>query len=142
MIKTQKNRRDLEDELRRLFAGYAQLRSRTMLRAINLWHPPTDIYETKDAFVIICELAGIDEKDVSTHIDGDVITICGERHEPKWNGIVAFHNLEINYGPFERNIHIPKRFINGEIKATLIGGFLTIRILTPKAKGMTEIEVE
>ena len=59
-----KDRSGIEDEMRRLFSGFAQMRHGAMLHAVNLWHPPTDVYETDNELVIVCELAGVEKKNI------------------------------------------------------------------------------
>ena len=43
------------------------------------WSPTVDISEKKDIFLIKAELPGVDEKDVSVSISGDILTIKGEK---------------------------------------------------------------
>ena len=63
-----KGRSDIEDEMRRLFSGFAQMRHRALLHAINLWHPATDVYETEKELCIVCELAGVSKDASIKHI--------------------------------------------------------------------------
>lgn len=130
--------------MKRLFSGFAQMRNGSLLRAINVWHPPTDVCETKDEFCIICELAGISKDQIRVHIEENVITISGIRQEINIGEKTVFHNLEINYGPFERNIQIPRKFMGSDPSAHYIDGFLTVRIpASPQSeKTATEVKVE
>jgi len=43
------------------------------------WSPTVDVSEKKDIFLIKAELPGVDEKDVSVSISGDILTIKGEK---------------------------------------------------------------
>ena len=137
-----KGRRDIEDEMRRLFSGFAQMRHRAMLNAINVWHPATDVYETEDELIVVCELAGLDKSEVKVTIDNAVLTISGIRDEKKVVGKTVFHNLEINYGPFERNIQLPDRFIGSEPKALYSNGILTVKIPVGETRLTHNIEIE
>ena len=137
-----KDRAQIEEEMHRLFSGFAQLRNRVLLNALNMWHPATDVFETEHEFCIICELAGVDKKDIAMRIDDNVVTITGVRREPKIKERGTFHNLEINYGPFERHIQLPRRFIGSEPKAGFSGGILTIRIPGASQNPPRNIEVE
>lgn len=133
---------DIEKEMKRLFSGFAQMRNGSVLRAINVWHPPTDVCETKDEFCIICEIAGVSRDEIRVHIEDDVITISGLRRELKIGQKTVFHNLEINYGPFERNIQIPRNFVGSEPEAHYSDGFLTVRIPATGEAEKTVIDVE
>jgi len=43
----------------------------------NIWHPPTDVYENKDSFVIVMEIAGMKKDDFDISICNDALTIAG-----------------------------------------------------------------
>jgi len=137
-----KRRSDIEEEMRRLFSGFSQMRNGSLLRAINVWHPATDVYETANEFCILCELAGVDKQDIKVHIEDNVITISGIRREPVIGEKAVFHNLEINFGPFERNIQIPRKFLGSEPIAHYSNGFLDVRIPAIEREGEENIDVE
>jgi len=137
-----KDRPNIEEEMHRLFSGFAQMRNRILLHALNIWHPATDVCETDDELWIICELAGVAKENIKIHIEENIMTISGIRVEQKVGEKAVYHNLEINYGPFERNIQLPPRFVGSEPKATFANGFLKIRIPVSDEKPCNEIEVE
>ena len=131
----------IEEEMQRLFSEFSNVRHHLQLRATNLWHPATDVYETPDKLIIISELAGIEQEDINLGIHHGVITISGIRKEQNPEGSAIFHNLEINCGPFERNIRLPERFIGSEPRAKLSNGILKIVIPIAKEK-KTIIDIE
>ncbi len=53
----------------------------------------------------------------------------------------TFLNMEINYGPFERNIHLPREFVGGKISARYVNGFLKIEV-TRTQSSTIKVEVE
>ncbi|MCK5833904.1 Hsp20/alpha crystallin family protein [bacterium] len=133
-----------DEEMRRLYSEFSQMKNRVMLNAINVWHPPTDVCETEDELIITSELAGVRREDIRIQLDDDIMRITGIRNERKPINKAVFHNLEINYGPFERNIKFPKRFIGGEPKAHFKEGILCIKIPVspPEIRRKLDIEVE
>lgn len=133
---------EIEAEMKRLFSNFSQMRNAGMLRAINVWHPPTDVCEMEREFCIVCELAGVQKEDIRIHIEENVITIAGARTQKAFGEKTVFHNLEINYGPFERNIQIPRKFIGSEPKATYNDGFLKVTIPARVRQEMVEIDVK
>lgn len=137
-----KDRSDIEEEMRRLFSGFSQMRHRVLLHAINLWHPATDVYETELELRVVCELAGVTKQNISIHIEDSVMTISGVRLEPKTAEKAVFHNLEINYGPFERNIQLPQKFMGSEPKATFANGILTVKMPISPDNSTLKIDVE
>jgi endonuclease YncB( thermonuclease family) len=44
--------------------------------------PPADIYETAESVVVVVEIAGIKDQDVEISVDGNTLTIRGQREEP------------------------------------------------------------
>jgi len=68
----------LRQEMHRLsdrFVGEAPL----VRRITGEWWPTVDVSETEDNLIIKAELPGMDDKDVSVSISGDVLTMKGEK---------------------------------------------------------------
>jgi len=63
-------RKDMDDVFNRFFGDFPLTR-----RMAEEWAPSVDISETKDNFVVKAELPGLDAKDVSVSISGDMLTI-------------------------------------------------------------------
>jgi HSP20 family molecular chaperone IbpA len=72
------------------------------------WEPPIDIFETDDALCIIAALPGVEPARTEIIIDGNVLTIAGERSMPAACQRATVHRLEIPHGRFEREIELPK----------------------------------
>src|SRR3972149_2092682 len=51
-------------------------------RAPHLWRPPTDIYEAGDELVVVVEVAGMQEAEVSVTIGRQTLTITGSPPAP------------------------------------------------------------
>ena len=106
-----------------------------------LWQPPMDIYETVESFVIKIEVAGLKpEEDIKISLDGNVLTINGNRQDRTALKKQHYHQAEINYGPFERSIALPD-VISDAVKpqARYVGGFLEIDIPKVKVEQSEEI---
>src|SRR5687768_17471032 len=53
------------------------------------WIPAMDLVEADDHFVLRADLPGLDEGDVAIEVEGDVLTVAGERkaeHEERGEG--------------------------------------------------------
>ena len=98
----------------------------------GVWRPWTDVYETEDVVVIKIEMAGLEHGDAEVMVEGDVLTVRGERHDRCPLKKVAFHQMEIRYGTFERRIQINIPFDPDGIKARMVEGFL--EVIVPKAE--------
>ncbi|MCD6595422.1 Hsp20/alpha crystallin family protein [bacterium] len=123
-----KGKKSAQDELIRMLAGFSQMHLPALMDELNKWHPPIDVVENDDKLIIIAEIAGIDIKNISITQAEDVITIQGIRNEIIGELSPIFHRMEVNYGPFERNIRIPLCFAGGDISAKYNNGFLRIEI--------------
>ncbi len=92
------------------------------------WEPNTDIVEFEDFVIIKIELAGVDRNDISVKVKDGMIRICGVRREKMLENRLSYHQLEIKYGSFQKNIHIPQFMEHNQIDANLIDGILEIVI--------------
>ncbi len=123
-----KGKSSAQQELIRMLSGFSQRHLPALMDELNRWHPPIDVIETDDRLIIIAEIAGISVENVSITQADDVITIQGSRNEFLAESSPVFHHMEINYGPFERNLRLPEKFVGGEITANYNNGFLRIEI--------------
>ncbi len=106
------------------------------------WRPPTDIYETEDAFVVVMDIAGVEPDGFAITFDDGVLTISGERHEQA-SGRREYHAMEVRVGPFERRFRFTERVDPDSLKATYEAGFLEIRLAKlPRKSGAVHIDVE
>ncbi|MGD2058851.1 MAG: Hsp20/alpha crystallin family protein [Anaerolineales bacterium] len=94
----------------------------------HAWRPPTDVLETDEAFLVIVEVAGMRGMDFSVTFDNKILSIRG--HRPDSNVRKVYHQMEIDYGDFESDIHMPHKIDVAAIEATYSDGFL--RVVLPK----------
>jgi HSP20 family protein len=92
--------------------------------------PPTDVYETEDEVVIICEIAGIEEQELEIEIEGDHLAFHGEKVYRDAAPGQRHTQMEICYGPFSRSVILPVRVDAEAAQVTYREGFL--RIVLPK----------
>jgi HSP20 family protein len=93
--------------------------------------PRLDVTETADELVIEAELPGIDPKDVDVDLEGDVLTISGEKKIDREDKSKGYHMVERAYGSFERSVALPFRADPDQIKATFDKGVLRISMPKP-----------
>jgi HSP20 family protein len=125
-----KRRRDFEDsaeEIEQLFA--------------DLWHvfpfsrgrrrgyrPEVDVYRTEDpaALTVVVELPGVDPRKVKVVASARALIIAGERTRPKDSG--HYQQMEIDYGPFQRQVTLAEDVDPDSATATYERGLLTVRL--------------
>lgn len=96
----------------------------------NVWSPPTDEYETDEAYVVRVEIAGMREDDFEVAVENDTLMISGFRSDlPERR---AYHQMEIRFGKFTSAIGLPGPVNVDEARAEYKDGFLTIAL--PKTK--------
>ena len=89
------------------------------------WRPPTDIYETRDEIIVVIELAGVNEEDMTVTLFSDLLVVEGRREQPVTE-MSACHQLGIKYGDFRSEIAIQVPVDHDTVKADYKNGLLTI----------------
>lgn len=103
------------------------------------WAPACDIHETNNEIVVDCELAGVDPDDVDVSIEGDTMTIRGERTMAEDVTENDYHRIERSYGTFVRLLQLPADVVPDKALANYENGMLRVTIpkmaiVKPKAK--------
>jgi HSP20 family protein len=98
---------------------------------------PMDISETKDSVVVEAEIPEMDSKSLDISLNGDLLTIRGEKKQETKTDNDDCYCIERTYGKFSRSVRLPAHVkSNGdEIKATYKDG--VIRIEIPKTETKT-----
>lgn len=96
----------------------------------SIWSPPTDVYETKERYVIKVEIAGMRDEDFEIAFENNILLISGFR--PDQTERRAYHQMEIRFGRFELALGVPVTVDMEKATAEYKDGFLTIML--PKNK--------
>lgn len=125
---------NLQWEMERLFHSFFNPKHPFHLLADKRWRPLTDMYEVDDELVIKVEIAGVHKDDISITLEDRLLVIKGTRDFPEQKSNVVYHQMEINYGEFERVLMMPAGIDTEKIKAELRDkeGFLYITISKKK----------
>jgi HSP20 family protein len=78
--------------------------------------------------VLRFELAGVRGQDLRVNVVGSVVRLRGVRRTPPAGAIDRLQQMEITFGPFEREIQIHTPFDADAVRARLEDGFLEVRI--------------
>ena len=103
----------------------------------NVWSPPTDEYETENAYVVRVEIAGMNEDDFEVSIENNTLLIAGVRPDAPERR--AYHQMEIRFGKFATALGLPGPVDIDHAIAEYKDGFLTVTL--PKA-APKQIKVE
>ncbi|MFN8387628.1 MAG: Hsp20/alpha crystallin family protein [Anaerolineales bacterium] len=92
----------------------------------SVWSPPTDVYETEEAFVVRVEIAGMRDEDFGVALENHTLFISG--HRPDFSGRRAYHQMEILSGRFEVAVTIIVPVDEDASIAEYKDGFLTVSL--------------
>jgi HSP20 family protein len=117
----------LQDQVNRLFEENVT-RDRTGNADLATWAPPVDIYETENELVLKTDLPGLQDKDIDVRVEGNMLTIRGERKFEKDVNQDNYLRVERAYGPFTRSFSLPNTVNSENVRAEYRSGVLTLRM--------------
>lgn len=88
-------------------------------------HPPLDLLDAEDAFVLEADLPGIDEADVELTVSADGIRIVGTSHPSTDGTFLVSERLPATY---ERSLVLPAEIDVDEVEAEFEDGRLTVTL--------------
>jgi HSP20 family protein len=131
----------LQDRINRLF-GDPYGRADDGLMNHGNWIPPVDMYQNGNNEVVLkAELPDLKRQDIDVTVDGNTLTIKGEK---KLAGEVKedqFQRLERSYGSFSRSFSLPPNVDTSRLTAEYKNGVLTVRIPLREEAKPRQIEV-
>ena len=91
--------------------------------------PRMDVRENPEEICISTDLPGVNPADVEVRLDGNMLTLRGEkRQEHETHQPQDYHLMERSWGRFQRSLQLPFAPESQEINADFAHGVLTIRI--------------
>lgn len=143
----------LRDEVDRLFDNFFPNALGRSLFDVDPWRgrafgglgditPRMDVTESADRYDVSVELPGMDEKEVTVKVHGDMLTISGEKKAERSEDVGATHLTERSYGSFTRSVRLPDDADAEGIRADYAKGVLTVSVpKRPEGKNEKKIEV-
>jgi len=119
---------DLRREMDHIFGEFFGRTPSSMAATEAMWSPLVDIHETKDSFLLMAELPGVKQEDVEVSVEGDTLTLKGERKREAEVKEDQYHRIERSYGRFERSILLPPVVDPNRVKATYRDGVLEVQL--------------
>lgn len=124
----------LQDRIDRMFDefGFGMPMLRAMGDTSEMMMPPLEMREDGDKMLITAELPGMDEKDINISLDGDMLTIAGEKktefEDKQANG---GYRSERSFGRFSRTVRLPFSADADKVDARYDKGLLKLTIQRP-----------
>jgi len=117
---------NIQREMGRLMDEVVSRKPPTVRFSPRTWQPVIDVYETDSEVVVLVELAGVKEDEIEVIVHDGVLTIRGERKDIKQGIKRTYSQMEILWGPFERDTILPASVNLDQIKAFYEAGILEV----------------
>src|SRR5467141_5111145 len=88
------------------------------------WSPLVDVFEDSEGITLKVELPEVDASDVDIQLEGNALTLRGERTLERADKQEGYHRIERNYGSFGRTFTLPSTVEVGDITAECRDGVL------------------
>ncbi|HDM75619.1 MAG TPA: Hsp20/alpha crystallin family protein [Deltaproteobacteria bacterium] len=135
--KIEKEIREMRRQMLRMFQDFPGPKVMPALHSHRQgWTPPIDVYETSDEYIILVDLAGVDPKDIDIVVEDKVLRIRGRRNRPSIARATRVHEMEIDFGNFERYYRFPTPLDIARATSSYNNGLLEI-VLPKKQKHAT-----
>ncbi|MEO0184744.1 MAG: Hsp20/alpha crystallin family protein [candidate division WOR-3 bacterium] len=121
---------------------YNSMLRRFLTPEFNYWVPAIDIAENNGNIEVRAEIPGINKEDLKVKVEGDMLSISGERKKESETKDKKYHRVERYYGQFSRTINLPYAVEADKVKAAYKDGVLIITLPKPESVKTKEIEVE
>jgi HSP20 family protein len=95
--------------------------------------PNLDVRETEQGLEISAELPGMSEQDVDLRLEGDLLTLSGEKKDERTTQDAGgLHLTERSYGRFQRAFRLPFRPNPDQVQAQFDKGVLRVVLPRPQ----------
>jgi HSP20 family protein len=94
--------------------------------AVVCAYPAADVSETDKTIEVKMDLPGINANDIDVQVNGNLLTVSGERKEEKEEKGKTYHRIERRNGRFSRSTTLPAAVKEDKVDAQYHDGVLTI----------------
>jgi HSP20 family protein len=92
------------------------------------WAPAVDVFEKGDKLVVKAEVPGMKEDDIHVSVEGDMLTIRGEKKTESEVKDEDYYRCERSYGSFFRSVALPSTVDASKIEADYEDGVLEVTL--------------
>jgi len=117
----------LQQGLGRMLEGFYRGPQEDLNR--GAWVPVVDIYSNgQHELVLKAELPDMNEEEIELTVEGNTLTLRGEKKLDAEITEKQFHRIERSYGSFARTFTLPPTVDAGKVNAEYKAGVLTVRL--------------
>ena len=124
----QRNPDRLQREMEEVFRALIPHRPSVHVQSQSAWRPALEVFETEKSLVILAEIAGVDESDLSIVADSGMVSIRGERRDRFPVSPRRYRETGIAYGEFIADVYLPFAVNLDEATAEYEQGMLRIEL--------------
>ena len=127
----------LQRDMNRLFGQYdsSNLRKAPSYPAVNVW-------TKKDGQFVSAEMPGVRAEDIDISLEGDMLTISGERGSDEWPEGAQVHRKERGFGKFSRTVKLPYAVDTDKVEASFKNGVLNMTLPQVEAEKPKKISIK
>lgn len=128
----------VSDLFNRFFEGWdlgTEMEGRT-------WWPLLDVAEREDELIVKADLPGMKAQDIDIHLEGNVLTLSGQKTAGEEEKDENLYRCERRYGSFRRSITLPSTVDAEKIEASYDNGVLTVVVPKSEAAKPKKIKVQ
>jgi HSP20 family protein len=133
---------ELQREIQELFSDMWQVPRFSGIR--RGYRPQADCYRTEDPpeLHVVIELPGVDPDRIEIAASGRTLAIAGTRERPQLPG-ARVEQMEIEYGPFQRQVQLSEDIDSSRASATYERGLLHLVLpVAPAPPPQARISIE
>lgn len=104
--------------------------------------PSINISESEKQYLFEVEVPGVDKKDINLNVEGNTLTISGERSFEKKEDGKQYHRVESQYGTFSRSFTLPDNAKSETINASYNNGILQITVDKSEQSMKKQIQIK
>lgn len=133
---------DLHREMNRLFddfLGGSAAPGQGPLMSV----PRLDVRENAQEICVCAELPGVRPQDLDLRVEGNLLTIRGEKKNEMENKQEDYHLMERSFGRFQRSLQLPYAPEPDQVRAEFEQGVLTVHLpKQPQQERSRRIEIQ
>lgn len=123
---------ELHREMNRLFDDFLFAGLHVPVSGAMMTAPRLDVRENVDELCVCADLPGVKPEDVELRMEGNLLTLRGEKRHESEQSQEDYHLMERGHGRFQRSIQLPFTPAPDEVHADFKDGVLTIHV--PKSE--------
>lgn len=104
--------------------------------------PAVTVSDNAKIITVTAEIPGIAADELDVRVDGNVLTIRGEKKDEKKDEKDNWYRVERSYGSFLRRIELPSAVDAAHAEATLEKGVLTLKLAKTASDKRNKIKVQ